>query len=366
MLTKHDTEVARLIGGYPEVRADNCTWCEGPLELPSAETVVSERTLILDGVRIRPDITALDANNEPVALVEVIDTHPLRPDAMSAVLKTSIPTFLVSIQKQKPRAVYCSTFCWVHRDEERLSGLESCAGCDTLDFTNGSYRDWDGDPHYAFCLECAAGFSDAQWKSPGSLIGGDDPLPSGATIPEKFLAFNSTEFWAMVWEGRVKYPSQPYTQQRDESATAKRLDQVEQAIDAEQWERAFELLQPIGAPGWGARECPPLYAWQPENCRRVNEAWIRLREYRLSELPDSVIAIIRQRGFREDSRRKHVFESEQEELRLEVERERQQAEFDEDKAGQRAEVEAKITAMEKGLETLNDRLRTNRSTARGW
>ena len=173
MLTKHDTEVARLIGGYPEVRADNCTWCEGPLELPSAETVVSERTLILDGVRIRPDITALDANNEPVALVEVIDTHPLRPDAMSAVLKTSIPTFLVSIQKQKPRAVYCSTFCWVHRDEERLSGLESCAGCDTLDFTNGSYRDWDGDPHYAFCLECAAGFSDAQWKSPGSLIGGD-------------------------------------------------------------------------------------------------------------------------------------------------------------------------------------------------
>ena len=196
----------------------------------------------MDGVKIRPDITALDVEGDPVALVEVIDTHTPRPDAMTALLRSSIPALLVSIQKQKPRAAYCSAFCWVHRDEERLSGLESCAGCYTLDFTNGSYRDWDDDPNDAFCLECAAGFSDAQWKSPGSLIGGDDPLPLGATIQEKFLAFNSTGFWAMVWEGRAKYPSQPYTQQRDESATAKRLDRVEQALDEEQWEKALAWL----------------------------------------------------------------------------------------------------------------------------
>ena len=366
MPTKHDAEVTRLIENYPEVRAESCTWCESLLELPSAALVVSEQTLILDGVRIRPDITALNSNGDPAALVEVVDTHPPRPDTMTALLKTSIPTFVVSIQKRKPRAVYCSAYCWDHRDEDRLSFLETCGGCDTLDFTGGSYRDWDGDPHAAYCLECAAGFSQAQWAVTGSMIGGDEPLALDATVPDRFLAFGSTEFWAMVWEGRAKYPSQPYAQKGDEGATAKRLDLVEQALDAEQWERAFKLLQPIGAPGWGAREHPPLYAWQPENCRRVSEAWIRLREYRLSELPDSIIAIVRQRGFREDSRRKEVYQSEQEEMRLEAERERRQAEFDEENARQRAELEAKIMAIEQGLETLNERLRSNRSTARGW
>lgn len=68
------------------------------------------------------------------------------------------------------------------------------------------------------------------------------------------------------------------------------------------WDRGFELLQPIGAPGWGSVEREaPLYAWEPDNCARVSAAWICLRDHRLLELPDVIADIIRRRGFRRDS-----------------------------------------------------------------
>ena len=169
-------------------------------------------------------------------------------------------------------------------------------------FSETVWRDWDDDPNCELCLECAAGISGAQWRSPGEVIGGTQAPGVDATVADRFLAFTDAEFWASVWEGRAKYPSKPYSKRGDESATAARLYQVESAFEEGEWDRGFELLQPIGAPGWGAVERDaPLYAWEPENCARVSAAWIRLRDHRLSELPDVIADIIRRRGFRRDS-----------------------------------------------------------------
>ena len=133
----------------------------------------------------------------------------------------------------------------------------NCSNCGTSDFSNGEYRDWSDDPHYAYCLNCAASISDAQWVSPGDVIGGSAPLSPTATVAEKFMVFHSTEFWAMVWEGRAKFPLlEQRIRRTDESATEKRLDMVEQAMVCNDWETAFKLLQPVGAPRLGSkRKC---------------------------------------------------------------------------------------------------------------
>lgn len=195
---------------------------------------------------------------------------------------------------------------------------ERCSECGTADFSDGEYRDWADDPHYAYCLKCAAGVSGAQWKSPGDVIGGDASLSTSPTVSERFLAFHSAEFWAMVWEGRVKYPTESHGRQANETVTAEQLTLVEQAFESDDWERGFKLLEPIGAPGWGERSDPPLFAWQPENCRRVSQAWIRLREHRLNQLPESIIEVVRQRGPRQDSIQREMYEREQREIEEEA------------------------------------------------
>ena len=100
------------------------------------------------------------------------------------------------------------------------------------------------------------------------------------------------------------------------------------------------MLQPIGAPGWGAVEGDvPLYAWEPENCARVSAAWIRLRENGLSELPVVIADIIRRRGFRRDSHAEARYERQSETERAreaieagefadDIDRHRRLAEFD--------------------------------------
>ena len=200
---------------------------------------------------------------------------------------------------------------------------DNCGRCDlcgTQDIADGILRDWSDDPHYGFCLKCAAGIADAQWHSPGDVIGGTAPSRARdtPTVADKFLAFHTAEFWAMVWEGRVKYPLENRSQPRDETATAKRLYAVDLAMSSCLWERALELLEPVGAPGWGAREGPALYAFRPENCARVSSAWCRLREYRLGQLPETIIETIRLRGFRQDSDRRVFYEQEQREMETEI------------------------------------------------
>ena len=70
--------------------------------------------------------------------------------------------------------------------------------------------------------------------------------------------------------------------------------------------------------GWGAKENAPLYAFAPENCIRTSEAWAKLREHRLNELPTPIVGIIRQRGFRRDSSQRERYDREQREVEAEI------------------------------------------------
>ena len=76
----------------------------------------------------------------------------------------------------------------------------------------------------------------------------------------------------------------------DESATERQLDGIERAFDSGDWQHGAELLAPIGAPQWSADRDndTPLYAWDPNNCRRTAEAWVRLREWRVTQLPSDL------------------------------------------------------------------------------
>ncbi len=80
----------------------------------------------------------------------------------------------------------------------------------------------------------------------------------------------------------------------DESATTRQLDLIEQAFSAGDWEYGARLLAPIGAPGWSADrdDANPLYAWDSDNCRRTSEAWVRLREWRVTQLPSDLAELV--------------------------------------------------------------------------
>ena len=275
------------------------------------------------------------------AIVEVILTSAPSDEALAA--HESLP--FVAYVEMNQRAVYCSPFCWTNRGQENLCSwaVPRCEMCERpfhQTFSETTWTDWS-DPIGEVCLECAAGIPDAQWRAPGEVIGGTEPPSPAATIAERFLAFVDAEFHAMVWEGRAKRSGEDGDgAPKNESATAARLDDVERALEKGEWDRGFELLQPIGAPAWGSRDdSARLYAWEPENRARVSAAWIRLREQRLSELPDVIADIIRQRGFREDSYADARYERESEAEKAkeaietgqfsdDVDRHRRLAEFD--------------------------------------
>ena len=299
----HDDVRDRIAAEFLKLPDFTCGFCGSVLSFPTGDIrrVESEYTYS-SKPRLRADIAALGDEDEVAAIVEIILTSRPSDEALAA--HEDLP-FIAYVELNQ-QAVYCSPFCWTYRGRESLCDW-SVPRCDMCErpfhqtFSWTTWTDWS-DPYGEVCLECAAGISDAQWRSPGEVIGGTQAPGRDATVADRFLAFADAEFWASVWEGRANYPSEPYGKPRDESATTARLDQVESAFDEGEWDRGFELLQPIGAPGWGAVEGDaPLYAWEPGNCARVSAAWIRLREHRLSELPDVIADIIRRRGFRRDS-----------------------------------------------------------------
>ena len=244
MPTRHDLEVARIVRIYPDVGAKGCAWCEGPISLTSADSIVSERTLVLDGIRIVPDVTAKDVNGNPLVLIEVVDTHAPRQEALDVLLGSSVQTVIVSIKKGQRRLMYCSVFCWVHQADERVSMLETCTCCDTLDFSDGRYRDWSDDPHDAFCLWCAASRG-GQWSGP---MGETDLFATEASLATRFCQWEIARFWSMVWDERA-LAADGNREMRDESRTTRQLDLIESAFVKDNWLRASQLLMPIGS-GW--------------------------------------------------------------------------------------------------------------------
>ena len=304
MSGSHDAVRDRIAAKFLDLPDFTCGFCGSVISFPTGYVCSVETEYTYSSQpRLRADIAALGGVGEIAAIVEVILTS--KPSERALAAHEDLP--FVSYVEMNQQAVYCSPFCWRNQGTENLCDW-SVPRCDMCErpfhqtFSETVWRDWDDDSHYGLCLECAAGITAAQWRSPGEVIGGTGSPGGDATVAQRFLAFTDAEFWASVWEGRAKYPSEPYGKPRDESATAARLDEVESAFDAERWNRGFDLLQPIGAPGWEARDdAAPLYAWEPQNCARVSAAWIRLRDHRLSELPDMVADIIRRRGFRLDS-----------------------------------------------------------------
>ena len=310
----HDDARDRIAAKFLVLPDFTCGFCGKLISFPigNISRVETEYTYS-SRPRLRADVAALTAMGEVAAVVEVILTS--EPSDEARVVHEGLP--FVTYIEMKQRAVYCSPFCWTNRGQVNLCPwtVPSCEMCERpfhRTFTGTKWTDWS-DPIGEVCIECAAGIPNAQWRAPGELIGGTEPPGSTASIASRFKAFVDAEFCAMVWEGRARYPSEPHGKPKDESATAARLDQVESAFSAGQWDSGFELLQPIGATAWGARDdSAPLYAWEPENCARVSAAWIQLREQRLSELPDMIANIIVRRGFRRDSYAEARYERESE------------------------------------------------------
>lgn len=283
MPSRHDAEKARIARKPSQSQLGFCAWCESKVKLPPGKAAV-ERTLTVGGTRIRPDITFLADDGDPTGYVEVIDTSPPRPDAVDAYFGAQPQVIVVSLPTGR---VYCSMFCYVHREDERLVCLPSCDSCGTLDLRDGAFRDYDNWEELN-CLMCAA-YSPGRpaWSHPNSAWEPREVLPSDPTVAERYLAFSCTEFWAMVWEGRCMYPSSE--RRGDEGATRDQLVVVDILMETENWAEASETLATIGY--------RPLNAFRPENCAKVSAAWNALREWRLNQLPGPVIKVIRQRGF---------------------------------------------------------------------
>ena len=256
---------------------------------------------------LRADVAAVDAGGGVQGVVEVVYSHPPSQQALLAQESLEFAYYrLLSLPwRKEPDAWFCCPVCWVWYTS--LAGGETsspweprrCGGCgghfhqNTLSWME--FRDWDADPHDAYCLHCAASFGQAQWRSPGELAGehprewtpDDDADPAAL-----FLAYCDTAFWEMVWSSRAskletpwntcqhcgvengtlkasrkgwawwcsafgaendRVPEIPYDGSGNppaEEATARRLVLVKEAFDHEEWNRGADLLSPIGAPGW--------------------------------------------------------------------------------------------------------------------
>ena len=264
MRGSHNDARDRIAAKFLALPDFTCGFCGTSVAFPGEAVAAAETEYTYSRApRLRADVAALTAAGEVAAIVEVILTSAPSDEALAA--HESLP--FVAYVEMNQRAVYCSPFCWTNRGQENLCDWSAprCEMCERpfhQTFSATTWTDWS-DPIGEVCLECAASIPDAQWRAPGEVIGGTEPPGPAATIAERFLAFTDAEFWASVWEGRAKYPSEPYRESKNESATAARLDDVERALEKGEWDRGFELLQPIGAPAWGSRDdSARLYAWE--------------------------------------------------------------------------------------------------------
>ena len=257
----------------------------------------------------RPDIS-LVSGGELLATIEVVDTN-LSERALNAETKVAQAYYF-----HVDGRCWCSPECWQwqhgrgpgsggHSPEwrrasdplPRVSTLPRCEICDrwfmATAYPNIRLYDWADSTQEERCLECAVQYLDgAQYKDPGECIDGNT-IPSGSDdVRGNVLALADAVFWAMVWRERT---AKPNSARYDESATTQRLDEIEAAFTAGEWEHGAQLLAPIGAPAWSMErdEESPLYAWDPNNCRRTAEAWKELRTWRVKQLPEDLQPLVR-------------------------------------------------------------------------
>ncbi len=309
----HDAERDRIVSNWSKICPFICAACQAKTEFRHAASVRAE--FRYEG-RLRADVAAIDGAGRVVGVVEVVYSHPPTAEALAAQSSLDFAYYrrLRLRNQAQPDVWLCSPDCWTWYFG--LGGMATssnweaprCDGCDKYFHENRlswfQFRDWSYDPNCAYCIHCAAAFEDAQWRSPGELAGGDprEWTPDDDTDPAGLLmAYNEASFWSMVWRNRVVKLGDPDTyygsnNKSAEDATARRLPLIFAAFDAGNWDTGANLLLPVGAPGWADYPGEPerLLAFSPDNCKVTAEAWRRLRQHRLEQIPEELASIIRQ------------------------------------------------------------------------
>ena len=190
--SRHDKERDRIADSWETLPSSTCAACHEEMTFPTATHIETE-VWIKD--QFRADIAAIDMSGGVLGTIEIVDTHP--PDDRVLASQESLGFAYYLLLPQKPRkgvstskeAIWlCSPECW--RWYIWLAGSETsspweatkCAQCDHYIYQNPlsqvEFHDWGEDPHYAYCIRCAAAYiasGDCQWRTPGELAGGDPP-----------------------------------------------------------------------------------------------------------------------------------------------------------------------------------------------
>ena len=301
MTTRHNALQSRLVDQYKDLPSRLCSYCESRIDFPRGLVKRESSYISPSGISFRPDISVW-SNGALLATIEVVDTN--------------LSDLALKAQAEIPNAFYfhvdgrfwCSPECWEWQHGrgpgsaevsesrsgrkpeplERVCALPQCEYCARL-FIETNYpaiqvEDWELN-NGPICIECAVQrFEGAQYKSPSECMNGITTPEGDDDVFGHFLALCDAVFWARVWHDRAGETNEAWG---DESPTAKRLDDIEKAFDECEWNRGAKLLSAIGAPQWSMDRDneSPFYAWDPDNCRRTAEAWIRLREWRVKQLP---------------------------------------------------------------------------------
>ena len=174
MSGSHDAVRDRIAAKFLDLPDFTCGFCGSVISFPTGYVCSVETEYTYSSQpRLRADIAALGGVGEIAAIVEVILTS--KPSERALAAHEDLP--FVSYVEMNQQAVYCSPFCWRNQGTENLCDW-SVPRCDMCErpfhqtFSETVWRDWDDDSHYGLCLECAAGITAAQWRSPGEVIGG--------------------------------------------------------------------------------------------------------------------------------------------------------------------------------------------------
>lgn len=396
----HDCERDWIATEWLRIPGFTCTACKSEVQFPVATNVKTE--VRHDEGRFRADVATFNSCGQLMGVVEIICSSPPSVEklASQALLGFAYYRLLPPPWRNESPAWLCSPECWSFYTQ--LAGRETespweprrCDGCSGYFHENTlswfEFMDWSDDPHYAYCIHCAASYGNGQWRTPGELAGGDprEWTPDDDADPViLFMAYCEAAFWAMVWSQRVAKLEDPdtYNGNRDEpaeEATAIRLAEVEVAFDSGEWGKGADLLLPVGAPGWAAYPGEPqrLLAFRPANCIGTAEAWRRLATYRLGQLPEELANIVSNENWGQCDRCNRLIPKTEPHFpicftcdtpRRETEAGRRSAEREEEltrlkaEAAERSAKEAARRVAEEasvmeGLELLNHKLRANR------
>ena len=308
--SNHDQERDCIATDWPILPPFTCAGCREERTFPAAARIEIE--VRYDG-QLRADVAAINNANQVVGVVEIVSSHPPTAEALESQgsLEFAYYRLLPLARRNEPPAWLCSPECWswyIQLPSKDTSCQWEARRCDRCagyfhqnPISRFEFRDWSDDPHYAYCIHCAAAIG-GQWRTPGELAGGDprEWTPDDNADPVVLLfAYTEAKFWAEVWTNRVAALTD-YDGSKNEAAeiaTELRLPLVNAAFDAGEWGKGADLLLPIGCPGWQSFDDEPerMLAFKPSNCLGTALAWNRLLAYRLQQLPEELMVVVHQK-----------------------------------------------------------------------